>query len=73
LQAAIAALHAQNLAVRAALRGFDVARLAMPLVPDSPYSAYENFIGLTQHDLYHAGQIALLKRALASNRVPPAT
>jgi hypothetical protein len=23
------------------------------------------FIGLTQHDLYHAGQIALLKRALA--------
>jgi hypothetical protein len=29
-----------------------------------PYSAYTQFIGITQHNLYHAGQIALLKRAL---------
>jgi hypothetical protein len=34
-------------------------------VPASPYTAYAQLIGLTQHDLYHAGQIALLKRALA--------
>jgi hypothetical protein len=30
----------------------------------APYPAYTQFIGLTQHDLYHAGQISLLKRAL---------
>jgi hypothetical protein len=29
-----------------------------------PYTAYSQFIGITQHDLYHAGQIAMLKRAL---------
>ena len=31
-------------------------------MPGPPYTAYEQLIGLTQHDLYHAGQIALLKR-----------
>jgi hypothetical protein len=30
---------------------------------DPPYSAFTQFVGLTQHDLYHAGQIVLLKRA----------
>jgi hypothetical protein len=35
-------------------------------VPEPPYTAYEQLIGLTQHDLYHAGQIALLKRAIRS-------
>jgi hypothetical protein len=40
------------------------ARLDAPLVPESPYTAYTQFIGTTQHDLYHAGQIAILKRAL---------
>ena len=29
-----------------------------------PYSAYTQFIGITQHNLYHAGQIVLLARAL---------
>ncbi len=71
-QAAVAELRARNLAARAAVRGFDAARLAMPLVSEPPYSAYEQFIGLTQHDLYHAGQIVLLKRALASGGAPPA-
>jgi heptosyltransferase-2 len=42
------------------------ARLDRPLVADPPYTAYVQFIGLTQHDLYHAGQIAILKRALAN-------
>jgi hypothetical protein len=27
-----------------------------------PYTAYTQFIGTTQHDLYHAGQIVLLKK-----------
>jgi hypothetical protein len=30
-----------------------------------PYTAYTQFIGITQHNLYHAGQIALLRRALS--------
>jgi Glyoxalase/Bleomycin resistance protein/Dioxygenase superfamily len=42
------------------------ARLDLPLVPESPCTAYTQRIGITQQDLYHAGQIALLKRALAS-------
>lgn len=36
------------------------------LVAEAPYTAYTQIIGLTQHDLYHAGQIALLKRALTA-------
>jgi hypothetical protein len=39
-------------------------RLDASLVADPPYTAYTQFIGITQHDLYHAGQIAMLKRAL---------
>jgi uncharacterized damage-inducible protein DinB len=50
--------------VRLAVRGFPEARLDEPLVEEAPYSAYTQFIGLTQHDLYHAGQIMLLRRAL---------
>lgn len=33
-------------------------------VPGQEYSAYVMLHGAVQHDLYHAGQIALLKRAL---------
>jgi len=29
-----------------------------------PYSAHTQFIGMTQHNLYHAGQIVLLARAM---------
>jgi uncharacterized damage-inducible protein DinB len=63
-QEAIAALHGRNEATRAAVLRFDATKLSAPLVPEPPYSAYEQFIGLTQHDLYHAGQIALLERAI---------
>lgn len=41
---------------------FDPARLDQALVADPPYPAYTQFVGLTQHDLYHAGQMALLRR-----------
>jgi hypothetical protein len=50
--------------------GFDPGQLDAPLVADPPYSAYTQFVGLTQDDLYHAGQIALLKRALAGRGTP---
>lgn len=65
-QAAVAALAAHNAALSAAVRSFDPSRLAMPLVAKPPHSAFEQFIGLTQHDLYHAGQIVLLARAQTS-------
>ncbi|UCH27200.1 MAG: DinB family protein [Trueperaceae bacterium] len=47
-----------------AVHAFPGARLDEPLVSEVPYTAYTQFIGITQHSLYHAGQIALLKRAL---------
>ena len=55
-----------NERLRQAVRDFPVERLDDRLVPESPYSAYTQFIGVTQHNLYHAGQIALLKRASAA-------
>ena len=58
-------LGALDAEVRRALAAFPAERLDEPLVCESPYTAYAQFIGLTQHDLYHAGQIALLQRALA--------
>jgi uncharacterized damage-inducible protein DinB len=33
------------------------------IVPGKPYSVYFMLHGVIQHDLYHAGQIALLKKA----------
>jgi hypothetical protein len=39
------------------------ARLADPIA-GKPYHAYFQLHGLVQHNLYHAGQIALLKKAL---------
>ena len=69
-RAAVAALAELNERARQAVLAFGEERLERPLVADAPYTAYVQFIGLTQHDLYHAGQIALLKRALAEH--PPA-
>jgi uncharacterized damage-inducible protein DinB len=63
-QEAVATLRRHNAELRDAVRAFPADRLDQPLVPDPPYTAYTQFIGLTQHDLYHAGQISLLKRAL---------
>jgi hypothetical protein len=69
LAGAIAALRGRTKATRVAVLRFDAARLAGPLVPEPPYTAYEQLIGLTQHDLYHAGQISLLKRAIRGSTV----
>jgi uncharacterized damage-inducible protein DinB len=59
-------LKSLNEKLRQAVRDFPDERLDDLLVPEVPYSAYTQFIGVTQHNLYHAGQIALLKRALAA-------
>ena len=58
-----------NRKLRQAVRAFPDERLDDPLVPEVPYTAYTQFIGVTQHNLYHAGQIAMLKRALAATSV----
>lgn len=50
--------------LREAVLAFPKEHLDEPLVPEPPYTAYTQLIGITQHNLYHAGQIALLKRAL---------
>jgi uncharacterized damage-inducible protein DinB len=51
----------------AAIAKLDAARLDEPVVPGSQ-SAYINLHGLVQHHLYHAGQIALLKKAAESHK-----
>jgi hypothetical protein len=53
--------------LRQAVRNYPRERLDEPLVPEAPYTAYTQFIGVTQHNLYHAGQMALLKKALGSD------
>jgi uncharacterized damage-inducible protein DinB len=63
---AVDALRRLNQQLREAVRAFPAERLDELLVPEAPYTAYTQFIGVTQHNLYHAGQISLLKRALAT-------
>ncbi|MEK6337054.1 MAG: DinB family protein [Acidobacteriota bacterium] len=53
-----------NCELRRAIRSFPPERLDEPLVTEVPYTAHTQFIGVTQHGLYHAGQMALLKKAL---------
>ena len=61
-QAVIRKLKAGNKALREVVGGFDDARLDQILVPGGTASAYRTFHGAVQHDLYHAGQIAVLKK-----------
>ena len=49
-----------------AVRAFPAERLSQEL--GSQYPAYIQFCGAPQHDLYHAGQIVLLKKALSASR-----
>lgn len=53
-----------NRELESAVRAFPVERLSEPL--GSGFSAFTQFAGAPQHDLYHAGQIVMLKKALAS-------
>jgi len=61
---ALNGLRSAHQDLRRAVAEFDAARLDQPLGPEPPYPAYQQFIGLTQHDCYHGGQIALLKKTL---------
>jgi uncharacterized damage-inducible protein DinB len=57
-------LRRNHEALREAIRGLDEARLD-EIVPGTQYSIYFLLHGVIQHDLYHAGQSALLKKALS--------
>lgn len=61
-QRALAALERGNHELRQAIAQLPETRLN-DLVPGELYSNYFMLHGVIQHDLYHAGQIALLKKA----------
>jgi uncharacterized damage-inducible protein DinB len=69
-RAAVATVRAVNVEARGEIARFASDRLDEPL-GGAPYTAWAQFVGLTQHDLYHAGQIALLKRALEHREPAP--
>jgi uncharacterized damage-inducible protein DinB len=60
---AVEELHRLNREVRQAILAFSGDRLNQMLAPGHS-SAYVHFAGLPQHDAYHAGQMALLRKAL---------
>jgi uncharacterized damage-inducible protein DinB len=55
-------LEERNRALRDAVAQLDEARLTAK-VPGKDHSVYIMLHGIIQHDLYHAGQIAVLKKA----------
>jgi uncharacterized damage-inducible protein DinB len=59
-------LEQLNQQLQSAVRAFPAERLSQEL--GSEYPAYIQFCGTPQHDLYHAGQIVLLKKALSASR-----
>ena len=67
-RAALAALDEAHVAMRDAVRGFDAARLAARVGDErnAPLGTGVTFAqtinGLVQHDAYHSGQIALVKK-----------
>ena len=69
-QQTVQELKRLNKKLRQAVQNFPDEWLDDLLVPGVPFTAYMQFIGVTQHNLYHAGQIALLKRALAPQSAP---
>lgn len=69
-QETIAELKRLSRQLRDALQEFPAERLDELLVAESPWTAYMQFIGVTQHNAYHAGQIAMLKRVMAETASP---
>lgn len=59
-------LEQLNQQLQNAVRAFPAERLSQEL--GSEYSAYTQFCGAPQHDVYHAGQIVVLKKALSASR-----
>ncbi|MGE0128092.1 MAG: DinB family protein [Blastocatellales bacterium] len=62
-QATLQSLGASNRSLRESIKKIDDSKLEEN-VPETSYSNYIMLHGVIQHDLYHAGQIALLKKAI---------
>jgi len=62
-QEALALLESRHQALMHTLRKLKDDQLAQPIA-GRPYNLYVQLHGNLQHDIYHIGQIALLKRAL---------
>jgi uncharacterized damage-inducible protein DinB len=60
-QSAVEDVKRNHEALRTAIAALDDSELSA-IVPGTPYSVYFMLHGVVQHDLYHAGQIALLKK-----------
>ena len=60
------ALEQLNQHLVGAVRAFPPEQLSREL--GSEFTAYTQFCGAPQHDLYHAGQIVILKKALSAQR-----
>jgi uncharacterized damage-inducible protein DinB len=69
-QAALEQLKQLSRQLRQAVRDFPTDRLDDLLFPESPWTAYMQFLGVAQHNAYHAGQIALLKRVITAHAAP---
>jgi hypothetical protein len=63
-QRTVADVRGARAELRTSLLAFDSARL-QETVPGKTYSFYVMAHGIVQHDLYHAGQIAILRKALS--------
>lgn len=64
-QAAVAEIKNNHAALLETVAGLDDEKL-LEIVPGKPYSVYFMLHGVIQHDLYHAGQIALLNKATSN-------
>ncbi|MGD0363265.1 MAG: DinB family protein [Bryobacteraceae bacterium] len=64
-QAALDHLVQAQRELESAIRGLTDDRLRDKVLGHVPYSIYTMLHGVAQHNLYHAGQIALLKKAAA--------
>jgi uncharacterized damage-inducible protein DinB len=62
-------LEKLNQQLAEAVRAFPPEQLSREL--GSEFSAYTQFCGAPQHDLYHAGQIVILKKALSAQNGRP--
>jgi uncharacterized damage-inducible protein DinB len=62
-QATLRSLETSHRSLRESIRKIDDTKLE-EITPGTRYSIYFLLHGVIQHDLYHAGQIALLKKAM---------
>jgi uncharacterized damage-inducible protein DinB len=62
---ALAELDREQKALIDAVRAMPVSRLEQPVTDRNGYTFYVLLHGIIQHNLYHAGQIALLKKPAA--------